>query len=128
MTGLMWGAAVLAAVLHVIFFVAESILWEKPSVARNFGMTPEQSRTTRLIAFNQGFYNLMLALGTFAGLVLWTQGRESVGLGIAAWCCLSMVVAALVLLASAPKLKAGALVQGLPPLVFLILLALRLAG
>ncbi|HEX2054765.1 MAG TPA: DUF1304 domain-containing protein [Actinomycetota bacterium] len=128
MTAVMWGAAVLAAILHVVFFCAESLWWEKPAVTHGFQMTAEDARTTRLIAFNQGFYNLMLALGVFAGLFAWIQGQENVGLGIAAWSCLSMVVAGLVLIASAPNLKSGAFVQIAPPLVFLVFLGLRLAA
>ena len=123
-----WTAALVAAVLHVLFFCAESLWWERPGVMRGFQMTSEQARTTRVIAFNQGFYNLMLALGVVVGFVAWLTGREDVGFGVAAWSCLSMVVAALVLLASAPQLKRGAAVQATPALVFLILLGVHLTG
>jgi putative membrane protein len=128
MAATMWGFALLAGIMHVVFFCAESLWWKKPAVRKGFLMTAEQAETTSLLAFNQGFYNLMLALGTFVGLGFWTAGRETIGLTLAAWSCLTMVVAALVLVSSAPQLKRGAVAQAAPPLVFLILLALRIAG
>lgn len=128
MTWAMWGAGLLAGIMHVVFFCAESLWWQKPAVAKGFGMSTEQAETTRLIAFNQGFYNLMLALGTFAGLGVWAAGYETVGLTLVGWNCLTMVVAALVLVSSAPHLKRGAAAQAAPPLVFLVLLALYLSA
>ncbi|HEX2178057.1 MAG TPA: DUF1304 domain-containing protein [Actinomycetota bacterium] len=128
MVAAMWVSALLAGVMHVVFFCAESLWWQKPAVRKGFLMTAEQAETTRLLAFNQGFYNLMLAAGTFIGLGYWAAGRESIGLTLIAWNCLTMVVAALVLISSAPQLKRGAVAQAAPPLVFLILLALRMTG
>lgn len=128
MTVAMWVAALAAGVMHVVFFCAESLWWQKPAVAKGFGMSSEQADTTKIIAFNQGFYNLMLAVGTFAGLAAWASGRETIGLTLLAWNCLTMVVAALVLISSAPHLKRGAVAQAAPPLVFLILLVIRVAG
>lgn len=124
----MWVSALLAGVMHVVFFCAESLWWQKPAVRKGFLMTAEQAETTRLLAFNQGFYNLMLAAGTFIGLGYWAAGRDTIGLTLIAWNCLTMVVAALVLISSAPQLKRGAVAQAAPPLVFLILLALRMTG
>jgi putative membrane protein len=128
MEAAMWLSALLAGVMHVVFFCAESLWWQKPAVRKGFLMTAEQAETTRLLAFNQGFYNLMLAAGTFIGLGYWAAGRETIGLTLIAWNCLTMVVAALVLISSAPQLKRGAVAQAAPPLVFLILLALRMTG
>jgi putative membrane protein len=128
MEAAMWVSALLAGVMHVVFFCAESLWWQKPAVRKGFLMTAEQAETTRLLAFNQGFYNLMLAAGTFIGLGYWAAGRDTIGLTLIAWNCLTMVVAALVLISSAPQLKRGAVAQAAPPLVFLILLALRMTG
>lgn len=119
----MWIAAALAGIMHVVFFMAESVWWQKPAVAKGFGMSAEEAETTRVLAFNQGFYNLMLALGTFGGLLAWALDYETIGLTLVAWCCLTMVVASLVLVTSAPELKRGAVAQSAPALVFLILLA-----
>lgn len=122
----MWGAALLAGVLHVLIFCAESLWWTKPAVYRGFLMTAEQAETTRLLAFNQGVYNLMLAVATIGGLAVWAAGYETVGLTLAAFGCLSMLVAAVALISSAPKLKRGAAVQAVPSLIFFILLTLHL--
>jgi putative membrane protein len=66
------GAAVL---VHVWAFVLESFLFTKPIARRLFGTTPESAETMRFMAFNQGFYNLFLALGTLAGIGLWLSGH-----------------------------------------------------
>jgi len=124
----MWLAAVVAGVIHVLFFLVESAWWTTPGVRRRFRQTPEQAESTRLLAFNQGFYNLFLAAGTFSGLALTLAGHPGPGLAIAAWCCLSMLAAAIVLAASAPALRRGALIQGAAPLVFLALALVRIAG
>jgi putative membrane protein len=50
------------AVLHVAFFVLEAVLWTRPGVRRIFGNSEEQAQTTRVLALNQGWYNLGLAL------------------------------------------------------------------
>lgn len=91
-------------------------------------MTAEQAETTRLLAFNQGVYNLMLALATLGGLAFWASGYETIGLTLAGYGCLSMFVAAVALISSAPELKRGAAVQAGPSLVFLVLLLIKIAG
>ena len=52
--------------LHVVFFVLESVLWTSPNVMRLFGTTKDEAETTRIIALNQGAYNLGAA-----ALLLW---------------------------------------------------------
>ena len=58
----------LAALLHVYIFVLESVRWEHPSTRRTFGTTPETAAITKPLAYNQGFYNLFLAIGAFIGI------------------------------------------------------------
>lgn len=123
-----WASAFLAAVLHIVFFLAESVLWRKPAVRKGFSMSREQAETTRLLAFNQGFYNLLLAGGMLAGLALWAGGYEVVGLTLLGWNGLSMLIAGVVLMLSAPELKRGAVAQALPPAVLLVLLAVWVQG
>jgi len=121
MVNVMWLAAILAGVVHVVIFCMESLWWATPKVQKRFRQNPEQSQATRLFAFNQGFYNLFLAVGVFLGLALSMAGHAATGQTLATWCCLSMVGAALVLLASAPQMKRGAILQGGAPLVFLLI-------
>jgi len=62
----------LAALLHVYIFVLESVRWSHPSVWRIFGLTSQDAAdTTKPMAYNQGFYNLFLAIGAGIGVVLW---------------------------------------------------------
>jgi len=121
MLAVMWLAAILAAVVHVLIFCMESLWWTTPKVRARFRQAPEQADATKLFAFNQGFYNLFLAIGTFAGLALILLGHPDSGLTLVSWNCLFMVGAAIVLAASAPQLRRGALIQGTAPLVFLLL-------
>ena len=121
---LIWLAAFAAATFHVLAFCMESLWWTRPSVRRRFRQTPEQAEVTRVLAFNQGFYNLFLAAEIFAGFTLVRFGHAGAGMALAAWSCLSMIAAALALLASAPGMRRGAALQGIPPLVFLALVAL----
>ena len=62
-------AVAVVALLHVWIFVLESFLWTKPFGRRVFGTTPEQAETSRVLALNQGFYNLFLAAGLIWGIV-----------------------------------------------------------
>ena len=125
MPAVMWLAATLAGVVHVLIFCMESLWWTTAKVRGRFRQSPEQADATRLFAFNQGFYNLFLAIGTFAGLALVLMGYRGYGLTLVTWSCLSMLGAAIVLVASAPQLRRGALIQGTAPLIFLLLAALE---
>lgn len=117
----MWIAGILAGVIHVMIFCMESLWWTTPKVRARFRQRPEQAEATKLFAFNQGFYNLFLGLGVFAGLTLVLAGHPVSGLTLATWSCLSMLGAAIVLAASAPQMQRGALIQGTAPLLFLLL-------
>ena len=121
MQAVMWLAAILAGVVHVLIFCMESLWWTTPKVRVRFRQAPEQANATKLFAFNQGFYNLFLAIGTFAGLALVLMGHAGSGLTLVRWNCLSMLGAAIVLAASAPQLRRGAVIQGAAPLLFLLL-------
>lgn len=50
------------AALHCVFFVLESLLWTSPRVCRLFGNSEEEAQATRVLALNQGGYNLGLAV------------------------------------------------------------------
>jgi putative membrane protein len=120
MVALMWAAASLAGAIHVLFFCMESLWWTKPAVFRRFRSTEAQAQMTKSLAFNQGFYNLFLAAGVFGGLALICAGHHRSGMILVAWNCASMLAAAVVLAASSPQMMRGAVIQGLPPLCFLL--------
>ncbi len=125
MTAIMWLAAIAAGLVHVVIFCMESLLWTTPQVRARFRQSPEQADATKLFAFNQGFYNLFLALGTLAGLALVLMGRSRVGWTLVYWNCLFMLGAAVVLAVSAPAMRRGAVIQGAAPLLFLLLATVR---
>src|SRR3954449_6741706 len=74
--------AALAALLHVYIFTMESLLWTAPRTRATFGTTAEEAETTKLLAFNQGFYNLFLALVTAVGIAFTISGGTRVGVAL----------------------------------------------
>ncbi len=118
----------LAALLHVYIFVMESLTWTSPRTRATFGTTPEEAETTKLLAFNQGFYNLFLAIVTAIGVVAICLGHTAVGAALAFAGVGSMLAAAAVLLASSPDKARAAVTQGAFPLIAVVLLALGLAN
>jgi len=112
-----------AALLHVWIFVLESLAWTSPRARATFGTTPEEARATRALAFNQGFYNLFLAVAAGAGVVVLTASGGPVGATLAFTGAGSMVAAGLVLALSDRSRLRAALVQAGPPLLGCALLA-----
>jgi len=117
---LILGAVLLgiAAVIHVVIFVLESVLWSRPSIWRSFGLrTAEAAAIVRPMAFNQGFYNLFLAIGIMIGIVLIVAtAAQQAGIALLLASGISMVLAATVLIVFSPKLARAAAIQGLVPL------------
>ncbi|MEH1129715.1 DUF1304 domain-containing protein [Micromonospora sp. CPCC 206061] len=112
-------AALVAGLIHIMIFTMESVLFARPAVHGTFGVKASDLPAARPWAFNQGFYNLFLALGALGGLlVVWT-GSDPAGRAVVVFACASMLAAALVLLASNPKMVRAAAIQGLAPLVAL---------
>jgi len=117
----------LAALVHVYIWVLESFLWTAARTRALFGTTEEEAVTTKLLALNQGFYNLFLAVVTAAGISAFATGCEAVGAALIVAGAGSMALAAVVLLASSPDKARGAFVQGTFPVIAIILLAVHLA-
>lgn len=116
--------AALAAILHVYIFVMESVTWTSPRTRAVFGMSEEEAQTTRLLALNQGFYNLFLAIVTGAGILAAAMGADAVGAALLYAGLGSMLAAAVVLVASARDKARAAVMQGALPLVAIVLLVL----
>ncbi|KSU56454.1 DUF1304 domain-containing protein [Microbacterium enclense] len=114
----------LAALLHVYIFVLESVRWTQPKTWKVFGIADQQTAdATRPMAYNQGFYNLFLAVGAAIGIVLWiVNGTGDVaGRTLLLFSLGSMLAAALVLVTSGRKYLRPASIQGTLPLVGLVL-------
>jgi putative membrane protein len=120
--------AALAALLHVYIFVMESVQWSQPRIWKRFGVPDQQTAdATKPMAYNQGFYNLFLAIGAILGIVLfWAAGAEApadvAGRTLMLFTLGSMAAAALVLLTTGMKYLRPALIQGTLPLIGFVLL------
>ncbi|AXT85407.1 DUF1304 domain-containing protein [Aeromicrobium sp. A1-2] len=124
MTALALTLATVAALLHVLFFKLESLDWRKPATWKTFGMASQADADIAApLAFNQGFYNLFLALGTFTGIIVVAASdtHDSIGWTLIVFACGSMLAAAVVLIASGGKPFArAASIQGLPALTAVV--------
>ena len=119
----------LPAVIHLYIFSLESLFWNRPYTRKIFGVSSDEAATTRLLAWNQGFYNLMLAVAIIVGWWLrhgvpaFTDGRLT-GTVLVYYGLISITVAGFVLLFSARRLWRSALIQIIPACIGLIAVAL----
>ena len=114
-------AAGIAAAIHVFFFVLESIRFRQPATWRRFNI--ESQRDADLMgpmAFNQGFYNLFLAVGALAGIWAILLGGPEIGRTLIFFTCGSMALAGLVLVVTDRRLAGSALIQAAAPVVAIL--------
>jgi len=112
------GAALIAAIIHVWFFVLESRWFMRPTVYRRFGIeSDDDARVVRSFAYNQGFYNLFLAAGVAIGIALIAQRDPTSGEAVLLFACGSMIAAGVVLVLHNPRFARAAAIQVVPPLV-----------
>ena len=118
----------IAGLIHVAIFLLESLLWNRPATWKRFGVkTQQEADILRPMAYNQGFYNVFLALGAGAGLVmLASRNVQQAGAALSIFVLLSMLLASIVLLFSNPKLARAAAFQGVAPLIGLIFLIIAI--
>lgn len=116
----------LAALIHVYIFYMESIAWTGAKARATFGTTIEEAEATKSLAFNQGFYNLFLAIAVAVGIIFFASGATAVGATLVLTGAGSMAAAALVLFASSPDKRGAALKQGVLPLLGVIALIIGL--
>lgn len=64
----------LVALIHVYIVLLEMLWWDTPRGRKAFGMTPEFSASTKVLAANQGLYNGFLVAGLAWGLWLGEAG------------------------------------------------------
>ena len=111
-------AAGIAALIHVYFFVLESLWFMRPAVWARFGIESEEdAQVTRSFAYNQGFYNLFLAAGVGIAFALVALGDPVSGRAIALFACGSMIAAGVVLYLNNKGFLRAAAIQAVPPLV-----------
>lgn len=116
----------IAALLHIVFFILESILFQKKGGHKYFKVRPEHHEAIKPWAFNQGFYNLFLAVGMLIGLYYVNQLEIRAAGAMVSFCGLSMVIAGIVLFFTDKKMRRGALIQMVPPLLGFVFLAFHI--
>ncbi|MBD0862615.1 DUF1304 domain-containing protein [Gordonia sp. zg691] len=116
--------AAVAGLLHVVIFYLESVAWTSERARATSGTgTVEEATVQKELAFNQGFYNLFLAITVFVGIVVYAIGSDAIGATLVFTGTASMVAAALVLALSSPDKIAAALKQGVVPALAVVALA-----
>lgn len=118
--------AAISGIIHVLFFVMESIVWLEPSVYETFEVgSLADAEVLEVYVKNQGYYNLFLAVGIFAALAL-TGKKPEIARALLTYISAFMIAAALVLLFTIPAMIIGVFIQGLPPAITLVtMLAIR---
>ncbi len=117
-----------AALVHIVIFYLESIAWTGARARAVFGTTEEEARATKALAFNQGFYNLFLAIVVLTGIILFAAGQGAAGAALLFAGAGSMAAASLVLALSSPDKLAAAMKQGILPALGVIVLAIALTA
>lgn len=108
-------AATVSAAIHVLFFYWESVVWKRPTTWRRFGVsTQEDADASAAFAYNQGFYNLFLAVGALLGSILYGVGFRDAGFALGLFSVVCMLAAAIVLMTSGRGRVGAALVQEQP--------------
>lgn len=119
--------SVLTILVHLIVFVGESFLLRQPVIIDRVlskidapaGISlSDQAQILDVLFYNQGFYNLFVALGGVGGLILCKYGRIQEGTVLVCYMCL-FALGAGVVLASTTTAYLAAVIQGLPPLIAL---------
>ncbi|RKG97147.1 DUF1304 domain-containing protein [Corallococcus sp. CA053C] len=117
--------AVIAALIHVLFFVMESILFTRPKVWKRFGLKSQaEADVMKSMALNQGFYNLFLAVGVFVGVALVHTTAVTSGVTAVLFGCGCMLAAALVLVSNNRRFLRASIMQGALPLLAIALVVL----
>ncbi|MET0931200.1 MAG: DUF1304 domain-containing protein [Aeromicrobium sp.] len=113
----------IAAVLHVFFWTLESLTWRQPSTWKRFGLSSQdEADTTASLAYNQGYYNLFLAIGAVVGIAVVTssESHDAIGWTLVVFATACMLGASLVLISTGRAFAQAALVQGGPALVAVV--------
>lgn len=112
--------AALAGLVHAYIWVMESLRFADPKVHRGvFKVESGAVEAVRPWAFNQGWYNLFLAVGAIVGVAL-VRAEPAAGWALIVFTCASMAGAAAVLVCTDRAMAPAALKQGLFPALALV--------
>ena len=117
----------IAALIHIGLFILESYFYEKPDGYKYFKVSQQDHEATKLWAFNQGFYNLFLAIGMIIGLYYVNRLQiQTAGVVVSLFGFFMIVAGVVLIFSSKRKLLTGALFQIVPPLVGFFFLSLHI--
>ena len=117
-----------AAALHVFIWTMESITWKQPATWKRFGLESQaDADTTAPMAYNQGYYNLFLAVVAIIGIVLVVADSDDAGWALVIAGCASMVAASLVLVSTGAGYARAAATQGTVPALAVLFAVLAIA-
>ncbi len=117
-----------AAIFHVYFFTLESLTWRSPKTWKTFGLpSQEHAEIIQPMAFNQGFYNLFIALGSLTGIAI-LGINSTVGYTLMIFASTCMIGAGAVLFFSVKKSRKAAIIQGGPPLLGVLFVLIGLSN
>lgn len=120
--------AAVASLLHVFFFYLESVAFTAPSTWKRFGVASQaDAEVLKPMAYNQGFYNLFLAIGTIVGIILVAVGHTAVGGALALFGTASMALAGVVLASTGSAMIRAAAIQFVPAALAVLLTSIGLA-
>jgi uncharacterized membrane protein len=122
---------VIAAFVHIGFFVFEFFFLPKAEIYRPLGYTDETIKPVKIWARNVAIYNLALAVGVFYGLHFIFKKQIMTAGAVTGLCGFTMIAAGITLWVTAPQMRKWALWQALPPIVgffFLMLHVLERVG
>lgn len=112
--------AAISGALHIFIFYLEVFAWASPLARNIFGsQSSEELAITTFYAYNQGVYNLALAILALSGALVLPY-HSAIGLTLILSGCGSMLLAALALGCASSKHRAAACKQGIIPLLTLI--------
>lgn len=113
----------IASALHVLFFTLESFRWRQPKTWKTFGLESQaDADTTAPLAYNQGFYNLFLAIGALVGviLIIVSDSHDTMAWTLIVFACACMVGASLVLISTGASYARAAAIQGGPATIAVV--------
>ncbi len=113
----------IAALVHIYIFILESFLFQKVDGYKAFKMKKEDHEAAKPWALNQGVYNLFLAVGMLIGLYYVNQLQIKVAGVMVSFSGFCMIAAGLVLFVTNKKMRKGAYIQMIPPLLGFFFLA-----
>lgn len=107
----------ISAIFHAYVFILESVAWRNPKTWKAFGLSSqEHAEIIRPMVFNQGFYNLFLALGAGAGLAMLSV-NSTIAFTLMLFASSCMIGAGMVLFFSVKTSRPAAIIQAGPPLL-----------